>query len=529
MIDVGQGESCLIIASNIVLGAVVQRRTMLIDGGTSVYGRHINDYIANLGIAAVDHIVISHYDADHSGGILTLLSADNLYRTCETIADAAVAAVGAAAGRGADNPHQTAAAMSGGYDLNGVNLFGQVAVNAGVLAEALHLPIDNTSRQDADAGSGAGYTALTNAGPNLNPGIFNLGMALRRKAWIKAANDAANTVGTVAAMTAATITALFNVIRSGVRPDARFLTNGRFRNTNIIDTGDTAGLPNGYVNIAMNGQVLNNNIGIDAPNLGRMRTSVAQGNLGDEMLWNTGPAAVAAPAGSPAAFLVACNKYMWPAAGPIAGGLNNNDDSIGLVLRFNRFFYYTAGDLPSAGDQLVATGVMNNGFANPQGGPNFALPARIAAFKCGHHGSNNSTSQSYLNTALPRGALISCGTNPFGHPEQNLVNRLHGDVNIQFFYMTNCQLLTIHVPASDAQNQLTAVGNKSRIAGDNNANNLVAHRDKGDIILRIDTAASNSALAVNRRYQVTYYDEDQPVPIGPPSATGADRTENTQF
>lgn len=172
MIDVGQGESCLIIASNIVSGAVVQRRTMLIDGGTSVYGIHINDYIANLGIATVDHIVISHYDADHSGGILTLLSADNLYRTCETIADAAVAAVAAAAGRGADNPHQIAAAaataaMSGGYDLNGVNLFGQVAVNAGVLAEALHLPIYNTPIQDAVAGSGAGYTALTNAGHNL--------------------------------------------------------------------------------------------------------------------------------------------------------------------------------------------------------------------------------------------------------------------------------------------------------------------------------------------------------------------------
>ena len=47
---------------------------------------------------------------------------------------------------------------------------------------------------------------------------------------------------------------------------------------------------------------------------------------------------IPAPAGSPAIFLVANNKYMWLAPAndvPIASGQPDNDDSIGLVIRFN--------------------------------------------------------------------------------------------------------------------------------------------------------------------------------------------------
>lgn len=39
---------------------------------------HHNDYLANLGIGEVDHIVVSHCDGDYSEGIGALLSAGSL-------------------------------------------------------------------------------------------------------------------------------------------------------------------------------------------------------------------------------------------------------------------------------------------------------------------------------------------------------------------------------------------------------------------------------------------------------------------
>ncbi len=45
----------------------------------------------------------------------------------------------------------------------------------------------------------------------------------------------------------------------------------------------------------------------------------------------------------------------------------------------------------------------------------------------GHHGSNTSTSQAFLDVVQPRVALISCGVdNSYGHPHREVVERLKG-------------------------------------------------------------------------------------------------------
>ena len=70
-IDVGQGDSSLIITP--------QNKTILIDGGGSVnsdfdVGKNtLLPYILDRGFTKIDIIIISHFDNDHVGGIITLL------------------------------------------------------------------------------------------------------------------------------------------------------------------------------------------------------------------------------------------------------------------------------------------------------------------------------------------------------------------------------------------------------------------------------------------------------------------------
>jgi hypothetical protein len=272
------------------------------------------------------------------------------------------------------------------------------------------------------------------------------------------------------------------------------------------------------------------NYGADPPGIDRERTTLSATELGDEVLWNTGPDHMAAPANSPAAFVVACRKYMWrapQASCPINSGQADNDDSIALVIRFANFFFYTGGDLPSPGENLVRTAVMGYGFTDPQGGGTFPVPTRIAALKVGHHGSSHSTTTAFLAGIQPRAGFISCGVNTFGeehHPAQATVDRLQIQQGL-CFYLTNCNYETIYVPASQGIDQLTAMGNRSRICGDNATPNLGANRRRGDIMLYLNQAESTAvAGAPARQFHVRYWDND-----GPAGAEVGIRTENHQF
>ncbi len=74
-IDVGQGDSTLI--------CLPDDTVMLIDAGTKDAGKHIVDYIYNLGIKTIDYFILTHSDADHSGGAKQVFDAfeiKNIYR-----------------------------------------------------------------------------------------------------------------------------------------------------------------------------------------------------------------------------------------------------------------------------------------------------------------------------------------------------------------------------------------------------------------------------------------------------------------
>jgi len=75
-IDVNQGDATLIVARQVGLaaGAVPIVRSILVDGGRAAAAADVNNYITlTAGLAAVNAIVVTHYDADHMNGIAAIL------------------------------------------------------------------------------------------------------------------------------------------------------------------------------------------------------------------------------------------------------------------------------------------------------------------------------------------------------------------------------------------------------------------------------------------------------------------------
>lgn len=65
-LDVGQGDSCLIISPD--------NKSLLIDGGIRGKGHQIIiPAMEELGLNSIDHAIISHFDEDHHGGIIDLI------------------------------------------------------------------------------------------------------------------------------------------------------------------------------------------------------------------------------------------------------------------------------------------------------------------------------------------------------------------------------------------------------------------------------------------------------------------------
>jgi len=519
IIDVGQGESSLIIAKN-----GPQHRTMLIDGGLAGYAETVHTYVKQQldyhEIDHLDHIVVSHYDDDHSGGVIALLTADNLYGICKVIADAAGRAAWDAANNGTavnqDQDHQVAAAAAaaraaaeGGYN-DGTNDYSGLAAAAGQAEWRSVFSPATPIRAVARDGSLTGYRHMGRAARN--PPLIKTTQKANEAA-IEAGLVAGTTAGSAAVRSRTALNSVLCVLHSVSEPctsSTNFLTGGIYHNTNIIDTGDTPGIDDDY-KPALHGGVLLSTHRITPPLINRRRTSDPA--LGSEVFWGTGARVGNPPANAPGIFVVACNKHIWPRGGPISGGLQNNDDSIGLVLRFNSFFYYTGGDLPSRGEDLVADAITRRGLPNPAvAGGSFPVAERIACFKCGHHGSKHSTSAAFLRRMKPRAAFISCGEHDeFEHPHQEVIDRLVGETNVKHFYLTNCRYTRNHIPASNTppDNQLTVPGNKSRLAGDNEEVNLEEGRRRGNVKLSVSQAESNRPSGdPQRRFHIEYYDPD---------------------
>ncbi|MFI0846893.1 hypothetical protein [Mesorhizobium sp. IMUNJ 23232] len=547
-IDVGQGESSLIIARDTAAGGA--SRTMLIDGGEPGYAATVHNFVtarlAVHGLQRVDVIVTTHYDDDHSGGVIALLQADIFEASAEIIGAAAARAALAAIAAGRVGQQVIAAAGAaaiaatlGAYDAPGGPMRANIADLAGADTHALVLPIGRTNNQVVRWAFQTGINRV-----EVTPGAFNpiLVQGAGRRNSVPA--EAAVLAGTLPVPTAlgprsaGATAAAFVAMGAGIPVNANLVTNGIYRNAILVDVGRTPNIPADYVN-AVNGTAsFTAGAGaITVPTAVHAERFLGQADLANEVLWNTrgagGPAL--APAGAPAAFVVAASGWIWKvpaAAAPIPGGEDGNGLSIGLVIRFENFYFYTGGDLPTAGEDVLAVTVKAQPLPNPQGGPAFAAPLRFAAFKCGHHGANTSTSTAFIDGLAAWVAIISVGGGVFNgvaHPSPAAITRLHANLNITNFYMTNCLVETGYIPSSFGQNQIFPPAgapvpppvyppyapNKSRVAGDNSQPNLNAGRPRGDIMIEV-TAANALAGPGARTFDITYFEDDNygPGPVG---------------
>lgn len=86
--------------------------------------------------------------------------------------------------------------------------------------------------------------------------------------------------------------------------------------------------------------------------------------------------------------------------------IDSNETSIVMQLRYGDHSFLFTGDLPDTKENEILIGDTD-------------------VLKVGHHGSKNSTSDSFLDTITPEYAIISVGSkNRYGHPTSEVLERL---------------------------------------------------------------------------------------------------------
>jgi hypothetical protein len=496
---------------------------LLIDGGNANRAGYVHRYVkANIfGSKALDRILVTHYDKDHSGGIVELLNADNRYRLLNIIADEAGRVVPATN----DERHRIAAAtgaaiaaMAGCYNGSAY----RSGANYSFLAEDIGKQAARALPGDKPSGSIAKWAAdWVESACYVDMSGVNDSLVAKKSTRARLAREAGKAAGTTRGgeteRTAAAYRALEAAVLAGVSANSCFMTDGLYADTRLFDVGEltdvgleVARSKDAYGRAVEGKLLLNSDMNVTVPGLKRPRTTPT---LSQEILWGDDP-----PEGAPLAYVVAINGAVRNGTRSRAfqGGEAENKASIALIIRFNNFFFYTGGDLPWQGEDFIPADVKANGLPDPwHAGQSFAVPDHICAFKCGHHGSQTSSSEAFVTGLGASAALISAGESGNEHPDQVVVDRLFGNPQIQNFYFTNLFYQTNHVPASQGESQLSPPpGAKGRIAGDNKKD--ANHVRRGDVVLKVTQKRSESTThppmmldddGVHHGFTVEYWDD----------------------
>jgi beta-lactamase superfamily II metal-dependent hydrolase len=511
IIDVGVGDSAVIVARETTTGVV---RSMLVDGGLDAAASLVHDKLESVGLSGVDVILVSHFDQDHAMGVANLLLADNMSVLSGLLADVGVRGMlknSSAAQTIAQVAAGTAAAALGAWG----DFAGQADQAIGYARSTV--PKGAIDLQAANVGISS---AERFAGGYGNPPLFAGSSKEQTNAWKRAARragSAATGTGSTAFKTDAVRNATFNGLPTSTMPNgAKFRTGGSYQDSIVIDIGTVGKQPKPSYLTAMAGQVIIGSSKVDVPNARRRIITIP--SLQDEVFWS---GAAPAPAGAPVAVVVSTpDKHAPAATGTVWQGNNrgpwtfnsghaDNDVSIGIILMFGSFVFFTAGDLPTQGEDPLGDALVARALPDGRGGQRAGPLRNLLASKVSHHGSSESTSAHFLDTVHPSAAYLSCGS-MYNHPRQDVVTRLHGCPELGRFYLTNCLAPRQYVPASTGQNQLTVPGNKSRVAGDNAADQTAPGRHRGDITITVQEDWVSTADEV--KFRTSYWEATTQAP-----------------
>lgn len=96
---------------------------------------------------------------------------------------------------------------------------------------------------------------------------------------------------------------------------------------------------------------------------------------------------------------------------PIEGWIDPDQNKASVVLRMD--YANSSVILPADIDTNIETQL-----------PGRAVTLEADVLKVAHHGSKNSTSETFLAAVMPREAIISVGSNAYGHPSIETISRL---------------------------------------------------------------------------------------------------------
>ena len=459
-IDVGQGESSLIIAKNIVHGDLTDSRTMLIDGGLQSKAEHVFNFVWNklqaTELTAIDIVLTTHYDQDHSGGISKLLTVDSFYKLYDDLAEKIDDELNAL-----DTEHRNRAAvtcvtsaiafsMIGGAPFRGdddVDMSGgdDVTVDEvnGCVVQALTEYYDGStsnpafwSYEDArDRGIRAARDVISaHSVPLRNRLHTNTKRSTLLNLIVGGAWDIFENRGTVDIRKAMLDRILDNFTFTGW-----FNTRGIFKNATLVDIGDgsyTDSSSESYT-LMTDGKAVINGDTIWPYGGTRLRLYP---DLKSELFFGEDDI----PTNAPTVFVVARNASYWDSSytGEIYTTMSTdkNKKSIALLVKFNRFMFFTGGDLTSEEENAIATSFANSDSNKPWTDD---TPNQVTSSKAGHHGSRNSTSTTLLDEFSPRSVFVSAsGRTRFGrsddtHPNRDTMKRLVQHTSIRRVYLTN--------------------------------------------------------------------------------------------
>jgi hypothetical protein len=308
--DVGQTESALVVAADV---AAAQHRTILIDGGLLGYAETVRNFIDPIlrGYRyPLERILVSHYDKDHSGGVIGLLNADNMRVVSEAISNAVAKAVQwAAAGI---RPQQIACgALAASATILGA--CGLAADQILTMCQVVFpLAVGKTDDEAAEIGSNYALEHINKlqSFPTLPVSETGRGKNIAKISSIAAAIAIAsgNNPATAA------FGAIFLLIAKALPNQPRFDTGGRYCNVHLIDIGQPI-WPSQPAEISADaamGQYATKANRMIAPGVNRIGAMPARG---DEILLNTGADPTPAPPHSPEIFCLAINSWVWQGIG----------------------------------------------------------------------------------------------------------------------------------------------------------------------------------------------------------------------